>query len=75
MGSGGITSSFLSSALDGREWSASRSCRFIPGKTAVGTLRVGGWVDPRASPDFAEKENNFPFRESNPDSSAVQAVA
>jgi hypothetical protein len=35
--SGGITSSFLTSALDGGEWSASRPCRFTPGERTTGT--------------------------------------
>jgi hypothetical protein len=31
-GSGGIAPTFLTSALDGGEWSASRPCRFSSGK-------------------------------------------
>jgi hypothetical protein len=38
----------LPSALIGGEWSASRLCRFIPGKRAPGTNWIGGWVGPRA---------------------------
>jgi hypothetical protein len=38
---------FLSSALVGGEWSASRPCRFTPGEKALGTHWKGGWVDPR----------------------------
>jgi hypothetical protein len=37
---------FLTSALVGDEWSASRLCRFTPGERALGTL-IGGWVDPQ----------------------------
>jgi hypothetical protein len=33
-GSGVIAPQFLTSALDGGDWSASRLCRFIPGETA-----------------------------------------
>jgi len=39
---------FLSSALDGDEWSASRPCRFTPGERAPGTCLIGGWVGPSA---------------------------
>jgi hypothetical protein len=41
---------FLTSALVGGEWSASRPCRFI-----AGTHFIGGWVDPRAGLDDMEK--------------------
>jgi hypothetical protein len=41
---------FLSSALDGSEWSASRSGRFTPG-----THWIGDWVAPRARLDAVEK--------------------
>jgi hypothetical protein len=36
-GSGGIAPPFLTSAIDGGEWSASRPCHFIPGEGAPGT--------------------------------------
>jgi hypothetical protein len=39
---------FLTSALDGGEWSASRPCRFTPGERAPGTHWIGGWVGSRA---------------------------
>jgi hypothetical protein len=41
---------FLTSALAGGEWSASRSGRFTPG-----AHWIGGWVDPRAGLDDVEK--------------------
>jgi hypothetical protein len=41
---------FLTSALAGGEWSASR-----PGRFAPGTHSLGGWVDPRASLEDVEK--------------------
>jgi hypothetical protein len=44
----------VTSALDGYEWSASRSCRFTPGETAL----VGGWVGLRAGLDVTEKRKN-----------------
>jgi hypothetical protein len=39
---------FLTSALDGSEWSASRPDRFTPGERDPGTNRIGCWVGPRA---------------------------
>jgi hypothetical protein len=41
---------FLTSALVGGEWSASRPGRFTPG-----THWIGGWVDPRAGLEDVEK--------------------
>jgi hypothetical protein len=41
---------FLTSALFGGAWSASRPCRLTPG-----THFIGGWVDPRAGLDDMEK--------------------
>jgi hypothetical protein len=55
MGSGDIAPPFLTSALVGREWSASRPCRFNPGVIALGTHWIGGWVDPRVGLDDVEK--------------------
>jgi hypothetical protein len=46
---------FLVSAIAGCEWSASSPCRFTPGERAPGTHWIGGWVDPRAGLDNAEK--------------------
>jgi hypothetical protein len=40
-GSGGIVPPFLTLALDGGEWSASRPCRFIPREIVPRTQ----WVD------------------------------
>jgi hypothetical protein len=34
---------FLTSALAGGEWSASRPCRFTSGERAPGTHWIGGW--------------------------------
>jgi len=42
---------FLTSALDGGEWLASRSGRFTSGERTFGTHWVGGWVGPRAGLD------------------------
>jgi hypothetical protein len=41
---------FLTSALAGGEWSASRPCHFIPEEDPR-THWIGGWVDPRAGLD------------------------
>jgi hypothetical protein len=46
---------FLTSALVGGEWSASRPYRFTPKERAPSTHWIGGWVDPRASLDDMEK--------------------
>jgi hypothetical protein len=46
---------FFTSALAGDEWSASRPCRFAPGKRAPGTHWIGGGVDLRAGLDDVEK--------------------
>jgi hypothetical protein len=50
---------FLSLALVGGEWSASRPGRFTPGERAPGTYWIGGWVGPRAALDVAEKREFF----------------
>jgi hypothetical protein len=46
---------FLTLALVGDEWSASRPSRFTSEETATGTLRIGSWVGPRAGLDEVEK--------------------
>jgi hypothetical protein len=50
---------FLTSALFGGKWSASRPGRFTPGKRATGTHWIGGWVDPRTGLDDMEKRKFF----------------
>jgi hypothetical protein len=45
---------FLTSALAGGEWAASRTGRFTPGERAPGTYWIGGGVSPRASLDDVE---------------------
>jgi hypothetical protein len=65
---------FLTSALDGGEWSAPCPCHFTPRETAR-THCIGSWVGRRGGLDFKEKGNiSFPYWESNPDSSVVQPV-
>jgi hypothetical protein len=66
MGSGCTAPPFLTSALDGSEWSPSRPGRFTPGKRAPSTNWLGRWVDPRAGLDAIEKNKILPCRESNP---------
>jgi hypothetical protein len=46
---------FLTSALAGGEWPASRSRHFTPGERAPRTYWIGGSVGPRASLDDVEK--------------------
>jgi hypothetical protein len=46
---------FLTSALVGGEWSASRPCRFTPGERAPDTHWIGGWVDPSVGLHNMEK--------------------
>ena len=46
---------FLTSALAGGEWSASRPCRFTHEERDPGTHWIGGCVDPRARLDHLEK--------------------
>jgi hypothetical protein len=46
---------FLTSALAGGEWSASRPGCFIPWERAPGTHWIGAWVGPRAGFDNVEK--------------------
>jgi hypothetical protein len=46
---------FLTSALTGGEWSASRPGRFTSGERAFSTHWIGGWVDPRTGLDDVEK--------------------
>jgi hypothetical protein len=46
---------FLTSAVDGGEWSGPRSGRFTPGVSARGTRRRGDWVGLRAGLDAVAK--------------------
>jgi hypothetical protein len=54
MESGGIDPLFLTSALGGDEWSASRSCRCISEEKTLSTHCIGAWVGPRADLDAVE---------------------
>jgi hypothetical protein len=67
---------FLTAALDGGEWSASRSGRFTPREKASGTHWLGGWVGPRVVLDTVVKTKiPNPRRELNPRTPIVQPVA
>jgi hypothetical protein len=61
MGSESIAPLFLTSTLDGGEWSASRLGRFTPGEEAPGTHWIGGWVGPRAGLDALDKRKILPL--------------
>jgi hypothetical protein len=70
MESGGNIPPFLTSALDGGEWSASPR-----GETATGTHCIGGSADPKVCLDAMKTRRiDFPYQEWNPDSSD-QSVA
>jgi hypothetical protein len=61
-GYGGVDVSihiFLTSALGGGEWSASRPCRFTAGERAPGAHWIEVWVGPTASMDDVEKRKFF----------------
>jgi hypothetical protein len=66
---------FLTSALDGGEWSASRPDRALPRRKTAGTHCTGGWVGLRAGLD-TEVTGKFlcPCRGPNPDSPVVQSM-
>jgi hypothetical protein len=55
--------SFLISALDGGEWSASRSGHFIPEKIAPNAHWIGGYMGPRAGLDAVEERKILPLPE------------
>jgi hypothetical protein len=76
MGSGGRAPPFLTSALDGGKWSASRPCSFTPEETVPGTHCIGGWMGPRSDLDAVEKRKNlFPLLGIEPWPSSPQHVA
>jgi hypothetical protein len=60
-------------ALDGGEWSASRTDRFSPGESTSGTHWIGGCVDSRA--DLDAVENRYIFSPAGNRTQAVQPVA
>jgi hypothetical protein len=67
---------FLTSALDGGEWSALRPGRFTSRERAPGTHWIGGWVGLRAVLCAGVKRKiSSHRRESNPRTPIVQPVA
>jgi hypothetical protein len=54
-GSGGIAPPFLTPALAGDEWSASRPGRFTPWEGTSGIHWIGSWVGRGADMDTVEK--------------------
>jgi hypothetical protein len=52
---------FLTLALAGGEWSASRPGRFTPGERAPSTHWIGGWVNPKSGLDDVEKRKFLPL--------------
>jgi hypothetical protein len=60
---------FLTSTLNGGEWSASRPGCFTPRERAPGTHWIGGWVGPRTCMDVVAKRKIPSLcRDSNPKS-------
>jgi hypothetical protein len=57
---------FLTSALAGGAWSASRPCRFTPRERAPGTHCIGGYVGPKAGLDVERKLLTLPGLELRP---------
>jgi hypothetical protein len=66
---------FLTPAVAGTEWSASRTGRFTLGERVPGTYWIGGWVDPRADLHDVEKRKFLTLLGLNSDPSVVQPVA
>jgi hypothetical protein len=64
-GSGGTGSSFLTLALEGGEWSASRPCHSTPKERVPGIDWEGSWLGSRLGLDAVEKRQIFHYRESN----------
>jgi hypothetical protein len=52
---------FLTSALVGGEWSASRPGRFTPRESSPGTHQTRGWVGPRTGLNDMEKRKFLPL--------------
>jgi hypothetical protein len=52
---------FLTSALVGGEWSASRLGRFNPGERDTGTHSIGDWMGHKTGLDNMEKRKFLPL--------------
>jgi hypothetical protein len=68
----GIAAPFLTSALVGGEWSASRPGRFTPCEIALGTHWIGGLVGPKVGLDAVANRN---FCHTGNRTPAVQPIA
>jgi hypothetical protein len=65
----------INSALDGGEWSASRSGRFTPGKNPqVAVIYVECWVGPRASLNAVAEKKSLPLPGIEPRLSSVHPL-
>jgi hypothetical protein len=67
MGEWDIALQFLTSALDGGEWSASHTGRFTPWEGALTTHWIVGWVGPRTDRHAVKTRKILHCRESNPE--------
>jgi hypothetical protein len=61
--SGGIAPLFLTSIIDGGEWSASWPGRFTARERVTSTHCIGDWMGPRLGIDAAEKKEDLHCRE------------
>jgi hypothetical protein len=50
-----LSHAFITSTLDGGEWSAYCSSQLIPGERSYDTFHTGGWADLRAGLDAVAK--------------------
>jgi hypothetical protein len=66
---------FLTSALDGGEWSASRHGRFSPGKSTADNYWIVGWNGLRADLDAMENRKTVPPQEIEPRPSCLLPIA
>jgi hypothetical protein len=66
---------FLTSAHDEGERSASRSCRFTPEEIAPDALWIGGLLGPRVGLDAVKKRNILPLPGKEPGPSSPLRVA
>jgi hypothetical protein len=69
--SGSIAPPFLTSALEGGEWSASRPGRFTPREIVTSAHWIWGWWAPEPVWTLWRREESYPCRESNPGRPAI----
>jgi hypothetical protein len=73
-GRGDSSCSFLTSALDGGAWSASRPGQLYPQERTSSTHCAGGWVGLEAGLDTEHRGKSLCFRGSNPDRPVVRST-